>query len=160
MKKSFTLIEVLISITILSILFLALSNVISSLSKASDYLEKKYSFENNKYLFLKILYYDILNADDINITQYKNYTIIKMQTSNSLYFIPKPYVMWYVSKRNNTLVRYESPKNIDILEDNSNYYLDKFIQNVKIFKIYKHLGKYFVYIDNGKPIYFEMYKGF
>jgi len=159
MKKSFTLIEILISITILSVLFLALSNVIAYLSNSSVFISKNYEKSKNNNRFLKILYYDLLNADEVAIRNTKNYSFVKLRTSNSLYRIPKPYVIWYVSKNKNSLMRLESSKDINIT-DKEDYYLDKFAQNVKIFKIYKKDGKYFVYLNKNKPIYFEMYKGF
>jgi len=158
MKKSFTLIELLISVVILSILFLALSNVTAYLTTGSEFINKKTSEITSKNSYLKVLYYDILNAEDIDITQKKNYSVIKIRTSNSLYFIAQPYVMWYVSKKGNTLMRLESPQKFD--EQSKHFYLDKFEQNVKIFKLYKKDGKYFVYVKTDKPVYFEMYKGF
>jgi prepilin-type N-terminal cleavage/methylation domain-containing protein len=160
MKKSFTLIEILISIAILSVLFLALSNVISYLSNSSLFIKHKYQHTENSDRFLKVLYYDLLDADYINIKQSKNYSFVKMRTTNSLYRIPKPYVIWYVSKNGNSLMRLESPKDVNLSVEREYYYLDKFAQNVKIFKIYQKNGGYFVYFDNKKPIYYEMYKGF
>ncbi|WP_456480666.1 type II secretion system protein [Nautilia sp.] len=160
MKKSFTLIELLISVVILSILFLALSNVISYSKNSGGVLEKRYEKQLKFDLYMKVLYYDLLNGGEINVTGSGDYSVVKIRTSNSLHFIPEPYVVWYVSKKHNTLMRLESPEVVNLLKLPPDYYLDKFVQNVKIFKIYVKDGKYFIYMDNGRPIYFEMYKGF
>jgi len=160
MKRSFTLIELLISVVILSILFLALSNVIAYLSNSSEFIKKKYFSIKDEKIYLKVLYYDILNADEVGIKSSGNYTVLRLHTKNSLYSISMPYVMWYVSKKENSLMRLESPQKINIQNLGENFYLDKFAQNVKIFKIYKKDGKYFVYVKTKKPVYFEMYKGF
>jgi len=66
-------------------------------------------------------------------------------------------VLWYISKKNNTLVRVESYKKIT-LPNSKLFYLDKFAKNVKIFKIFQKKDKYFIYIESDKPIYFELIK--
>jgi len=160
MKKAFTLIEILISIIILSIMVFVLSDVVKNMNVSKNILEKNFQNEYYKNIALKVLYYDILNSKYINVSQKKNYSFISMQTTNSLYNIPAPYVVWYVSKKDNALMRMELPKKVTFLSNANNYYLDKFAQNVKIFKVYIKNGKYFIYLDDGRPIYFEMYKGF
>ncbi len=156
MKKSFTLIELLISVLILSVLFFALSSFVSSLKLSQNSIQKK--FDSLKNDTLRVLYYDIINANNVTIEKRGNFIRVFMQTSNSFYNIAKPYVFWYVSKNKNTLIRYESPKSFSL--ENKEFYLDKFMQNVKIFKIYKNRGKYFIFLKTKKPIYFEFYKGF
>jgi type II secretory pathway component PulJ len=160
MKKSFTLIEILISVMIMSILFLALGDIVKNLNKTKDVLSTIYKRSKKENLALKVLYYDLLNAENIRFTKNKDICNIYIRTSNSLHNISMPYVFWYVSKNKNTLLRAESVERINILSKNQNFYLDKFAQNVKIFKVYKKNGKYFVYLETSKPIYFEMYKGF
>jgi len=155
MKKSFTLIELLISVLILSVLFFALSSFISSLKLSQNSIQKK--FDSLKSDTLRVLYYDIINANNVTIENRGDFVRVFMQTSNSFYNIAKPYVFWYVSKNKNTLIRYESPKPFGLEKE---FYLDKFIQNVKIFKIYKNRGRYFIFLKAKKPIYFEFYKGF
>jgi len=160
MKKAFTLVEILISVVILSIMVFVLSDVIKNINISKNILEKNFQNEHYKNLALKVLYYDVLNSRYVNLSQKKNYSVISMQTTNSLYNIPEPYVVWYVSKTDNALMRMEMPQKTTFLSNAKNYYLDKFNENVKIFKIYRYFYKYFIYIDDGKPIYFEMYKGF
>jgi hypothetical protein len=137
-----------------------LSGVVKNMNISKNMLQNTLNNEHYKKLALKVLYYDILNAKYINLSQRGDYTVVYMQTTDSLHNMPAPYVVWYVSKTGNTLMRMEMPKKVTFLSNARNYYLDKFAQNVKIFKIYRYFYKYFVYIDDGKPIYFEMYKGF
>jgi prepilin-type N-terminal cleavage/methylation domain-containing protein len=160
MKRAFTLIEILISVIILSIMVFVLSDVVKNMNVSKNILQKNLNEERYKKLALKVLYYDILNSQYLTVSQKNNYSVVRMRTFNSLHNLPDPYVVWYVSKKNNTLMRMEMPQNTAFFTNTNNYYLDKFAQNVKIFKIYRYFYKYFVYIDDGKPIYFEMYKGF
>ncbi|MEO1924171.1 MAG: type II secretion system protein, partial [Nautiliaceae bacterium] len=101
MKKSFTLVEILISIGILSVLFLAMSNVISGLKISKTTLKAAYENSSKEELFIKTLYGDIINAKEIKIQHShnnKNYDILFLHTKNSLYKNIYPYVIWYVSK--------------------------------------------------------------
>jgi len=143
MKKSFTLIEILISIVIFSILVLAMSNVIKEVNFSKVFLSKHYKMQKN-YL-IKVLYYDIFNASEIRIihTKNPNYDTLVLKTSNSLYKLINPTVTWYISKR--ALIR----------KENAPYAIDKFDSNMKIFKIYKKNTKFFVYIEGKKRIFFE-----
>ena len=159
MKKSFTLVEILISVTILSVLFLAMSSVIGSLKISKKTLRNKFDSMKKKELFIKLLYSDIINSDNIKITlsKEKNYVTLQLRTFNSIYGLIHPYVYWYVSKNGNTLVRAEGYEDI---KKNDNYYADKFLSGIKKFRIFENKGKYFVYIQARKPIYFEIYKGY
>ena len=157
MKKSFTLIEVMISIVIFSILVLFMSKVVTSLNISLNTINDKYKKENKKSLLVKTLYNDILAKRNIKIKNSKNYSIVYIQTSNSLYNIPMPYVIWYVSKKDNALMRLESSKKITLpINIENDFYLDKFTSNVEIFQIYQKKDKFFVFIKTNKEVYFEM----
>ena len=159
MKKSFTLIEVMISIVIFSILVLFTSKVIASLNLSLNSLNKVY-YENIKQsLLIKTLYADILASKNINLeNRNKNYSILSIQTTNSLYNISMPYVIWYVSKNNNSLMRLESSQKIVLPINNEDIFLDKFTSNLQIFKVYKKKNYFFVYIKNKKSLFFEFRK--
>jgi len=146
MKKSFTLIELLISIVIFSVLVLAMSNIIKEVNSSKNFLVKHYKYQKN-YL-IKVLYYDIFNASSIQIIHTKNpdYDKLILKTSNSLYKLINPTVTWYISKK--ALIR----------KENLPYTIDKFDSNVKIFKIYRKNSKFFIYIKGNRKIFFEFYK--
>ncbi len=157
MKKSFTLIEVMISIVIFSILVLFMSKVVTSLNISLNTINDKYKKEYKKSLLVKTLYNDILAKRNIKIKNSKNYSIVYIQTSNSLYNIPMPYVIWYVSKKDNALMRLESSKKTTLpINIENDFYLDKFTSNVEIFQIYQKKDKFFVFIKTNKEIFFEM----
>ena len=159
MKKSFTLIEIIISVMILSILFLAMSGVIKNLKITKEILEKNFVKSSQKDLMIKTLYYDLLNAESLKIihSQNSDYDRIYLRTSNSLYRLIYPYVLWYVSKNKNTLIRVESPYKIRLPNDNL-FFSDKFDKNIKIFKIYKNKNKILIFIKTKEPLYFEVFK--
>ncbi len=159
MKKSFTLIEIIISVMILSILFFAMSGVLKNLKITKNVLEKKLIKNNKKELMIKTLYYDLLNAKSIKIihSQNSNFDRVYITTSNSLYHLIYPYVLWYVSKKENTLIRVESPFKI-LLPNENLFFIDKFDKNIKIFKIYINNVKSFVFIKKDKPFYFVIEK--
>jgi prepilin-type N-terminal cleavage/methylation domain-containing protein len=157
MKKAFTLIELMIAVIILSILILAMNNIIVNLKSTKDFLKVYLQKQNKDELLIKTLYYDILNATSIKIIHSinSNYDRLYLQTNNSLYRLIEPYVVWYVSKNKNALIRIESPFEIKLPNENA-FFLDKFKENVKIFRIFKKGGKDLIFIKAKKPIYFEM----
>ena len=157
MKKSFTLIEIIISVLIFSVLILALSSVINNLKKTKNIIESVYKKQNSKELLIKTLYYDIINSSEFKIIKTKNSNIdrLYLKTSNSLYNLINPYVVWYISKKNRALIRIEYPFKIKF-PLNKVFYIDKFEEGVKIFKVYEKKGKIFIFIKNKKPVYFEI----
>lgn len=157
MKKAFTLIELMLAIIILSILILAMNNIIVNLKSTRDFLNSYLKEENKNTIFIKTLYYDILNATSIKVIHSfdSKYDRLYLHTNNSLYSLISPYVVWYVSKRKNALIRIESPFNIKLPNENA-FFLDKFKENIKRFKIFRKNGKDLIFIDAARPIYFEM----
>jgi len=142
MKKSFTLIEVMISVIIFSMLFLVMSNVIKNLNVTKHFLEK---YSNKKDYVVKVLYNDILNSYKIDVihTKYPNFDRLKLFTTNCFYN-DVCNVLWYVSKNQNRLIRKEGINS------------DIFKKDLKIFKIYRNKGKDLIFIKAKKPIIFEM----
>jgi prepilin-type N-terminal cleavage/methylation domain-containing protein len=157
MKKAFTLIELMLAIIILSVLILAMNNIIVNLKSTKDFLSDILNKNNKNTLFIKTLYYDLLNATSIKVVHSvnKNYDRLYIQTDNTLYNLISPFVIWYVSKNKNTLIRIESPFNIKLPNENA-FFLDKFKENVKMFKILRKNGKDLIFIDDKKAVYFEM----
>jgi len=154
MKKAFTLIEVMISVVIFSILILFMSKVVDSLNSSIQSLKTKQLSNIKQKQLTKALYADILEAKTIKIyNKNKNYSVLYIQTANSLYNIAMPYVVWYVSKKDKALMRLESATNIELPVNDG--YLDIFQKGVKIFKIYNNKDKYFVFIKAKKDIFFE-----
>jgi len=148
MKKSFTLIEVMISIIIFSMLFLVMTNIIKNIDSSKKILKK---YANKKDYLVKVLYNDILNAFSIEVihTKYPDFDRLKVFTTNCFYS-DVCYVLWYVSKNQNALIRREYINKTRLLNS------DIFKKNVKIFKIYRKNGKDFIFIKSKRVIFFEM----
>ena len=142
-KTAFTLIEMMISISILSIMMIFLYQSNSAL----NFSNKTYKKESKKILTInkirEILYLDISLAiyKSIKIkNQDKNSDIVFFQTSHSLHRRFNPYVA-YIFKES-TLYRVESLKpfkSYPITED-GNYDID-IIKNIKKFRFYKSQKK-------------------
>jgi len=159
MKKAFTLIEIMLAIMILAVLLLAINNIIANLKSTKDFLQNISNKEKKNELFIKTLYYDILNSNTMTVKHSfdSDYDRIYLNTKNSLYNLINPYVIWYVSKKNNSLIRVESPFKITLPSDRV-FFADKFAENVKIFKIFSKNKKELIFVQtaNKKPLYFEM----
>ncbi len=157
MRRSFTLLEILIAVAILSMLFLAMSYILGQAKSVQKLLERSSRYGVKKNILVKVLYNDLLQAQSIRIEKSpeKNYCRVFIRTANSLYDIIEPYVVWYVSKNQKSLMRAESYNPIALPNDEL-FYLDRFAKNVQVFRIYQKGEKLFVYIDEGTPLYFEM----
>jgi prepilin-type N-terminal cleavage/methylation domain-containing protein len=151
MKKAFTLIEIMISVIIFSLLFLVMVNLIKNLNQTKIVLKKE---ANKKDYLIKVLYNDILNAYKIKVihSKYPNFDRLKIFTTNCFYN-DICYVLWYVSKNKNALIRAENKSDFN---QSDFYNSDFFKKNVKIFKIYRKNGKDFIFIKTDKPLFFEM----
>ena len=154
MKKAFTLIELMISIMILSILMIFLYKSYSSLNISN----KKYSNEVQKIknieLIKKTIYLDFtLSAfKSIKIlNQSKTEDVIFMQSSNSIHDRINPYIAYLVKAKK--LYRLESLKPFKFypLSVDSEFETD-FLGKVKNFRVYQNdknstSSKYLVDID-------------
>jgi len=157
MKRSFTLLEMLIAISLFMFVYFVMTNILSDLELSKNFIKKKYEYTSQKEKILKTLYGDILNATYIKIVKRnKNFTTIYLRTTNSLYNLSYPFVVWYVTNKNN-LIRVESINQQLLPLKNIGYLYD--FGYVKIFRIFKNQHKFFIFYDKKKPLYFEFYKG-
>jgi len=164
MKKAFTLIELIISIFLLSLAILFISQSLSNLN-----INKNIFIKNENYLYkenkiVNLLYYDILLSKKIDIKNSKDFAILYLNTQNTIYNIDYPYVIWFVSKKNNTLCRIESSINMKLpinYEDIYKINLLSLNQNCSYFHISNSYDKkkYLVFLKfKNNPIYFSIYK--
>lgn len=139
MKKSaFTLIEVMISVTLLVIIMLFLTSSSATLKKGYELLSKKEEKNLNRFKVTELLYYDFLQSSIINITPSKYYDTIHLKTKSTLFQKDEPFVSYTVIKRNNTLIRMESDHNITLPIHNDDVYKIEYInvlEDVEEFKI-------------------------
>ena len=113
-KKAFTLIEVLISIVLLAIIFTYLYGTINSLKQQNNpYLAKSELIKREQKIF-KLINLDIIHMiGKPTISYAQNYDTIQFKTKNSIYQIIEPNVAYFVSKKDNSLIRVESLKKFD-----------------------------------------------
>jgi len=135
-KKAFTLIELVVSIIILTIMMLFLYKSYAGLNKSNrviaDEVAKRIQIERLK----KVLYLDISLAQSITIeNQDKNEDIVFMQTGNSIHNRINPYVAYLV--KNKVFYRLESLKPFDgyPLSTDSEFVADK-LGKVTSFRLY------------------------
>lgn len=108
-KKAFTLIELIISISILSLMMLYLYQSYASLNQSNTILKKEVSEVLNTQELRKVLFLDfsLAKANSIQIENLsKREDFVSLQTSNSLHQRFNPYVAYIVKE--NKLYRLES----------------------------------------------------
>ncbi len=156
-RGAFTLIEVLISITLLSLVLMALYRSTDILRRSNKHLYEHLEKSSKSLKGNRVLYMDLLQADS-NITidsEKKFHKITIMKTSNSLYGQPLAQVSWLVSKSDNTLLRIEGNGYTLPLKSESYVEVDPIVKNVELFKIYKNKksNKLLVLLQhNGRPV--------
>ena len=142
-KKGFTLIEVLISLTLLSLVLMALYKSAEILRKSNihlfDYLQKS----TNSLKGSRTLLMDIMRADN-NITintEEKFHRLTLENTANSLYGQAQAKVVWLVYKKDNTLLRVEGGVYDIPLKSEQHVNIDIIAKHIELFKIYKSKTK-------------------
>ncbi len=152
MRKAFTLIELLISIIILSILMLFLYQSYAQLNKSNGLLNTKVQQSQKEELIKKTLYLDIITAIKGSIQILKQdpkKDIIFLQSTHSLHERINPYVAYILKEKH--LYRLESFKAFKEypLPAESNFVVDD-LGAVDIFRLYPSKNKkspsYFVHL--------------
>lgn len=138
MRKAFTLIELLISITILSIMMVFLYKSYASLNKSNANFKNEVEILESLKLKKRTIFLDFsvskFNSVDIK-NQSRNIDIVLMQTSNSIHKRFNPYIAYIVSQ--NKLYRVESLKPLIYPIDlSSEFDVDEFgeLSRFRVFK--------------------------
>ncbi len=138
MRKAFTLIELLISITILSIMMLFLYKSYASLNLSNKFYKNELSQIKDEQLIKKVVFLDFslaLSHSTTILNQDKKEDAVLMQSSNSLHKMYNPYIAYIVN--NSKLYRLESFKKLTYpLNAGSDFSVD-FLGEVNSFRIYK-----------------------
>jgi prepilin-type N-terminal cleavage/methylation domain-containing protein len=157
MKNGFTLVEILVSISLLSIVIVFLSKTVISLQNSNKSFKQAIHNDSHNIKVLTLLKRDIIMRDrQTNVmlnNENNNKSQISFYTNSSIYNISKPFVIWKVLKDSNQLIRIESTK-VDIYKESNNYKIDGVKDNCTIFQIYKEKeGKhFFIYIKDDKGV--------
>lgn len=152
-SKSFTLIEVLVSIALLSVIVLFLYQSLDMTQKSNQFFSQKLKEQQNNLDLKEIFFKDIVSSFPKNTIVYddkeKN-SIVSLKTSNTYHNSFYQFITYFVSKKKN-LLRCESKVkfNKDKLNDDffNNAYIDTIASEVKKFKVIKKAeDKYAIYI--------------
>lgn len=161
-KKAFTLIEVLISVTILVLIFIFLYGQFNLAQKSTQKTTTVEVATTKRAKIIELLYNDFLSSENITATSGKKYDkfIQPFTTEHSLYGIKNPYVKYVVitSQEGNSLLRLESNnKDVDIRNANSNFYIDTVVKKIDYFKVIvtTQYIEFFLKADGMKDIYFK-----
>ncbi len=142
-KSAFTLVEVLISITLLSLVLMALYKSADILRNSNLHLFKYLEKSSNNLKGTNTLYMDLIHSDH-NLTIQKDdkfYRLIMNHTTNSLHGLSVAKVVWLVYKENNTLLRIEGGYFHLPLKSEERVEIDVIAKNLELFKIYKSKKK-------------------
>ena len=118
MKKSaFTLIEVLISIVLLGIIFTYLYSVINSVKKENTrYIKKSETIQKETKIF-RLFDLDMTQVvGKFHISNYGSFDIVSFKTKHSIYGIIEPSILYFVSKKEHTLIRVESLEGFNLYD--------------------------------------------
>ena len=142
-KRGFTLIEMMISITILSIMMLFLYKTYSTFNISNDNLKKELDTTLKIQKIKKTIYLDFTLAQNSSIriqNREKNEDFIFFQTTNSIHRRYNPYIAYKV--KNNKLYRLESLNRLTTYELPADSEFDTdFLGEVKSFRVYKSSKK-------------------
>lgn len=142
-RTAFTLVEVLISITLLSLVLMALYKSADILRDSNLHLFKHLEKSTNTLKGSKTLYMDLMQGDNnISInSEEKFHRLTINSTTNSLYGQGLAKVVWLVYKEENTLLRVEGGSYTFPLKNEERVEIDVIAKNMQLFKIYKSKTK-------------------
>jgi len=165
MRKAFTLIELMIAITLTALLLTLLYNASDTITKGGEHYSKieKELIENTQKI-QKLLTLDLLGSD-INSTFISNAepdkpTNILIHTSNSLHRMENPWVL-YETTDNGELLRIESPYRPKFPLNQAmtpNISVDIICKNSKKFNIYKKKNELLIIFQcyQNRPAIFKL----
>ncbi len=135
-RAAFTLVEILIAITLLSIVLVGLYGVLDTQRRSVDIIKKNLdkSIDNDRVIM--VLYNDILSSDgNITLKKGERDTLCIESTRNSLYELGVAKVCWLVLKEDDTLVRVEGNGYRLPLGLEDTVEIDRVLKGVKVFDI-------------------------
>ena len=158
-RHAFTLIEVLISVALLSIVMIGLYSALSMQRNSNKhlfgYLTK--AVENDK--IIMVLYRDIMYSDgNLTIKKGKFDRLCIQNTGNSLYGLDQAKVCWLVEKEKNLLLRVEGNGYILPLKYENKVAIDQTMEHVLLFDVTRKKGEILVVLQaaGGEPYSFML----
>ena len=147
-RKAFTLLEVLVSIALLSLVLLALYRSLSMLSASNLQLFEHLEEANREKKAVETLFLDIASSDGNISIQNDEFSRLCMEnTLNSLYALPSAKVCWLVSKKSKTLMRSEGNYYTLPLESEAMVAVDSVMLDLDLFQVYRKKGEVLVLLQ-------------
>jgi len=167
LRRSFTLIELLISVGLLSLIIIFLYNSLDMLRRSNSFYEINLKKDEGRHKIFNTIYFDLLRADagtiSIKTGHEKEFDILSLRSLNSLHRLERPFITYVVSRIDNTLIRIESLFNIKLplsYDLENSVKIDKIAIDIELFKFFQDIKKenILVSIKHKKidPILFEM----
>ena len=142
-QKAFTIVEVLISITLLSLVLMALYKSADLMRSSNLHLFNYLQRASTTLQGSTTLYKDLIHADhNITInTEEKFHRLTISNTSHSLYGLAQAKVVWLVYKTDKMLLRVEGGQYSIPLKNEERVEIDVIAKNLELFKVYKSKKK-------------------
>lgn len=147
-RSAFTLIEMMIAITLFSVVMIFLYQSMATLDRSNQFYGNRLESIESEQALLKTLYLDLSlsqakNGEIDNIN--KDEDMIFMQTSHVVHSHVMPYVIYFVKDKH--LYRIESATKLTYpFESNINALIDDFGE-VKTFRVYKNSTHFLLHLN-------------
>lgn len=133
--------ELLVSSVLIVMITLFLYNAIASMTLSNRTLAKHDETEHNRSKIFNLLYQDLLESLHIKVesTEDKHFSLVKLQTRNTLHGIAMPHVVYLIHTQDNALTRLEAAKEIVLpisYEERFNVHADRLLEGVSDFNLY------------------------
>lgn len=156
-KKSFTLIELLISIALTAIIMTFLFQSMHNVGKTNKFYKTKLDEYSQKNQLILLLYNDILLSNAHGINKYKsikhsNIAQFTIKSKHSIKGFSNPYISYVLYKKEKIFFRLESNSNPRLpLTEESIMKMDfNRFDNVSMFSIYQNKKAFLVYFIHKK----------
>jgi len=141
MRRGFTLMELLVSVVLIALITLFMYGAIASSKQTGRTLSRHSDVEQNRTMLYALFYRDLIEAMSVEAlpTQNRRFTVVQLQTRNTLYDIAAPYVTWYVHAQTHDLIRLESARPIPLpvsYEQKVFIHADRFATQAEDFNLY------------------------
>lgn len=147
-RSAFTLLELLISIALLSLVLLALYQSLGMLRASNAQLFEHLSRANMEKKAIETLFLDIASSDgNITIVDDEFSRLCIEDTLNSLYELPSAKVCWVVSKKEKTLMRSEGNYYELPLGSEDRVAVDSVMKDIDLFRLYRKGGEVLVLLQ-------------
>ncbi len=137
-RSAFTLIEVLISIALLSLVLLALYKSLDMLTHSNRQLFHYLEASHQEKTGTETLFQDIAGSDgNLSIAGDEFSRLCLESSANSLYGLPAAKVCWVVSKKDHMLLRSEGNGYTLPLNSDDRVAVDAVIRDIDLFRVYR-----------------------